>query len=94
MLSDSTDPQREVDVVLYQHKEIDNIGRAWMTWKLDKHRYDTNTPEADKYFAYMFDGPLGIVDDIDGPDKSVTNIYAASAADDDELSDDILALQI
>ena len=94
MLSDSTDPQREVDVVLYQHKEIDNIGRAWMTWKLDKHRYDTNTPEADKYFAYMFDGPLGIVDDIDGPDKSVTNIYAATNADDDELSDDILALQI
>ena len=93
MLSDSTDPQREVDVVLYQHKEIDNIGRAWMTWKLDKHRYDTNTPEADKYFAYMFDGPLGIVDDIDGPDKSVTNIYAATT-DDDELSDDILALQI
>ena len=42
----------------------------------------------------MFDGPLGIVDDIDGPDKSVTNIYAATTADDDELSDDILALQI
>jgi hypothetical protein len=92
MLSDSTDPQREVDLVLYQNKEIDTLGRAWMTWKLDKHRYDTTTPEHDKYFAYMFDGPLGIMDDLNGKDMSVTNIYAAEDIDDDE--DDTLALQI
>ena len=93
MLSDSTDPQREVDLVLYQNKEIDTLGRAWMTWKLDKHRYDTTTPEHDKYFAYMFDGPLGIMDDIEGKDMSVTNIYAAAEDMDDE-DDDTLALQI
>lgn len=93
MLSDSTDPQREVDLVLYQNKEIDTLGRAWMTWKLDKHRYDTSTPEHDKYFAYMFDGPLGIVDDINGDDKSVTNIYAAEEIEDND-DDDVLALQV
>lgn len=92
MLSDSTDPQREVDIVLYQNKEIDTLGRAWMTWKLDKHRYDTTTPEGDKYFAYMFDGPLGIMDDIEGKDMSVTNIYAVDDAE--EENDDTLALQI
>lgn len=83
MLSDSTDPQREVDIVLYQNKEIDAHGRAWMTWKLDKHRYDDTTPEKDKYFAYMFDGPLGILDDIGGKDMSTDNIYAAGCNDDD-----------
>ena len=92
MLSDSTDPQREVDIVLYQNKEIDTLGRAWMTWKLDKHRYDTTTPEHDKYFAYMFDGPLGIADDLDGKDMSTTNIYASE--DTDEDNDDTLVLQI
>jgi hypothetical protein len=94
MLSDSTDPQREVDVVLYQHKEIDSLGRAWLTWKLDKHRYDTVTPECDKYFAYMFDGQLGIVDDLGGEDKSTTNIYAATTDEIDDGNDDALALQI
>lgn len=84
MLSDSTDPQREVDIVMYQNKEIDSHGRAWMTWKLDKHRYDDSTPEKDKYFAYMFDGPLGILDDIGGKDMSTDNIYAAAYEDDEE----------
>ena len=92
MLADSTDPQREVDIVLYQNKEVDTLGRAWLTFKLDKHRYDTTTRESDKYFAYMFDGPLGIVDDIEGKDMSVTNIYAAD--DTDEENDDVLALQV
>ena len=94
MLSDSTDPQREVDIVLYQNKEVDGLGRAWMTWKLDKHRYDTTTPEHDKYFAYMFDGPLGIADDLDGKDMSVKNIYAAADTSDEENDEDMLALQI
>lgn len=80
MLADSMDPQREVDVVFYQHKEIDTTGRSFLTWKLDKHRYDTTTPDKDKYFAYMFDGPLGIMDDIDGEDKSTDNIYAVPHA--------------
>jgi hypothetical protein len=83
MLADSTDPQREVDMVFYQHKEQDNKGRSWLTFKIDKHRYDTTTPEKNKYFAYMFDGPVGIEDDINGEDKSTDNIYAAKKKKDD-----------
>lgn len=91
MLAGSTDPQREVDMVFYQHKEMDTQGRAWLTFKMDKHRYDTTTPEKDKYFAYMFDGPIGILDDIDGEDHSTTNLYAATkkkGADEEEDATD------
>lgn len=74
MLADATDPQREVDTAIYQHKEFDAAGRAWLTWKLDKNRYVNDTPDKHKYFAYQFRGPLGILDDIDGEDMSTDNI--------------------
>lgn len=86
MLADSTDVQREVDIVIYQHKENDARGNAWLTWKLDKHRYDENTPDKDKYWAYKFNGPIGILDDVNGTDASSTNINA-EADDDDESVD-------
>lgn len=76
MLADGMDPQREIDVAFYQCKEFDATGRAFMTYKLDKHRYDTSTPDTDKYFAYMFNGPLGILDDLDKADTSTKNIYS------------------
>lgn len=88
MLAGSTDPQREVDMVFYQHKEVDTQGRSWLTFKMDKHRYDTTTPEKDKYFAYMFDGPIGILDDLDGDDHSTTNLYAANKKNKEEEDDD------
>lgn len=84
MLADSMDPQREVDIVFYQHKENDATGGTWLTWKMDKNRYDATVPEKDKYFAYKFEGVLGIIDDIGGKDKSTDNIYAASTDDEDE----------
>lgn len=87
MLADSTDPQREVDMVIYQNKELDAQDRPWMTFKLDKHRYHENTPEKDKYFAYRFEGELGLMDDIHTNDKSTTNIYAVD--DDTDNDDDI-----
>lgn len=87
MLSDSTDPQREVDMVIYQNKELDAQERPWMTWKLDKHRYHENTPEKDKYFAYRFEGELGIMDDIHGVDRSTTNIYAVGTDEDNDDTD-------
>ena len=89
MLADSTDPQREVDMVFYQHKEMDTSGNAWLTFKLDKHRYDTTTPEKDKYFAYKFEGPLGIMDDFAGEDASTDNIYAVKAKNDDDEDEDV-----
>lgn len=76
MLSDAMDPQREVDIVFYLNKEVDAAGHPFLTFKLDKHRYDTETPEGDKYFAYAFHGPLGIVDDINGASRSCKNIFA------------------
>lgn len=90
MLSDSTDPQREVDITFYQHKERDLRGRYWMTFKLDKDRYHPNTPDQDKFFAYMFDEKLGILDDIDGPDRSAANInHLADVGSDDEEDSDM-----
>ena len=76
MLADGMDPQREIDVAIYQNKEFDSTGRAFMTYMMAKHRYDTETPDKDKYFAYMFQGSLGILDDIDGIDMSTTNIHS------------------
>jgi hypothetical protein len=87
MLADAIDPQREVDIVFYQHKETDAQGNAWLTWKLDKNRYDPTVPEKDKYFAYKFEGPLGIMDDIDGKDKSTDNIYSVVSDDEDDEDD-------
>lgn len=77
MLSDSTDPQREVDIAIYQHKEKDTNGRWWLTFKLDKDRYHHKIPDSHKYFAYMFDPELGILDDVGGNDMSSTDINAA-----------------
>ena len=76
MLSDSTDPQREVDIAIYQHKEFDAQGNAYLTFKVDKVRYNNDIPDKDKYFAYAFHGPMGILDDIAETDRSIDNIYA------------------
>lgn len=75
MLANSTSVQREVDLAFYVNKESDNVGRTFMTVFKGKDRYNTSVPESDKYFAYMFEGPLGILDDINGDDCSTTNIY-------------------
>lgn len=76
MLADGMDPQREVDIVFYQCKEKDSAGRVFMTYKLDKYRQELTIPEAHKYFAYMFNGELGIQDDVFTEDASTTNIYS------------------
>lgn len=89
MLADGMDPQREVDVSIFMHKEADASGRVFLTFKLDKHRYDTSTPEEYKYFAYQFKGELGILDDIDTGDQSTTNIYAVPFEDEESSSDDL-----
>lgn len=83
MLSDAIDPQREVDVAIYIHKEFDAVGRPWLTFKVDKVRYETIDNEDDKYFAYLFDGPKGILDDVNGECKAVKNINAAPVPDEE-----------
>ena len=84
MLADSTDPQREVDLVIYQHKEKALNGEYWMTFKLDKDRYNLNTPEEHKFFAMKFQS-YGILDDINGEDMSSTNINATK--EDESIGD-------
>lgn len=74
-LADGMDPQREVDVCIYMYKEFNGYGVPYLTLKIDKHRYDTDTPEAWKRTAYRFT-QHGIPDDVEGEDMSVRDIYA------------------
>lgn len=76
MLADGMDPQREIDCAFYMHKEYNQHGDAYLTIKIDKHRYTDGIPEKDAVFAYRFAENVGILDDINGPDMSVHNIYA------------------
>jgi hypothetical protein len=74
MISGSMGVQQEVDMTIFLHKEVNTYGIPFLTMKWGKHRYVDNTPEEDKYTAYQFT-EFGIPDDINGEDKSVTNIY-------------------
>lgn len=84
-LAEGTDPQREVDIAMFQAKEMDAIGRTFLSFNLDKDRYDPELTEKRRYFSYMFQGPLGILDDINGPDMSVTNINAVPVEGEEDI---------
>lgn len=87
MLADSTDVQREVDIVFYMHIEKDTGGRSFWTFNWNKHRYNDGTPESAKYFAYMFRGPYGIPDDVRGKSQAVKNISAVPFNEEMSLED-------
>lgn len=75
-LADGMDPQREVDAVIFLHIEKNtNTQVPYLTMRIDKHRYVNDTPEVWKKTAYRFT-PLGILDDINGPDQSIRDIYS------------------
>lgn len=82
-LAESVDVEREVDVSIYMHREVNQVtGMVYLTFNLMKHRYVNDTPEAHKYFAYPFkERGVGILDDIGGPPGFVTDIYAANFDD-------------
>lgn len=88
-LANGMDPQREVDITFYQYKEFDSLGRPWLTLRKDKDRYHQNTPEDKKFFAYRFDGELGILDDLHEADMSSTNIYAESAKEEVDVENSV-----
>ena len=75
MMADSISVRREVDILFYMNKEFDAAGNAYLTFKLDKHRYVNDTPEKDKYFAYPFFGELGLLDDVNGVETSTSNVF-------------------
>lgn len=74
-LADCKGAKREFDVLIFMHKEINHLGIPYLTMKLDKHRYVNDTPPKDRYCAYPFT-EMGIMDDINGEDRSVKDIYS------------------
>ena len=79
-LADCKGIKRELDVLFFMEIEKNHHGVPYLTFAMNKHRYVHDTPTEDKYCAYRFTN-LGILDDIDGPDMSVKDIYA----EDDEF---------
>jgi replicative DNA helicase len=86
-LAGSTGIFREFDFIAFLEIEKDEQGRIWLTMNWGKHRHDDNMPLNKRFCCYMFNGPLGIADDINTEFTGSRNIYAkanakqASAAD-------------
>lgn len=70
------DAFREIDVLFYLYKEKNHNDEVFITMKLDKHRHDKTTPEADKYFAYKIENGSILDDYPSGESKSIKDIYA------------------
>lgn len=76
---------REFEIIIFLEIERNLQGVPYLTVALNKNRIDETVPAKDRYFAMKFSA-LGIMDDIDGKDRSVQDIYADSD-DDDENKD-------
>lgn len=91
-LADCRGLKRELDMLVFINIENNHHGIPYLTFALNKHRYVNDTPNEDKYTAYKFT-PLGILDDINGPDMSVKDIFADDPDEDPgEISSDILSV--
>lgn len=75
-LSDSKSIKKELDLLIFLEIETNHKGVPYLTCAWNKHRYVHDTPPEDKYWAYKYVGDLGILDDINGNDQSVKDIYA------------------
>ena len=82
-LADCKGLRREFDFLCFIEIEKNHHDIPFLTASWSKHRYVNNTPPEDKYFAYRF-GSFGILDDVDGKDCSVKDIYTV----DDETEQD------
>lgn len=60
---------QEVDLEVYIHIVKIN-GISYLTIQRGKHRKPFITPEVDHYCVYKFEGKLGILDDINGPNQA------------------------
>ena len=85
-LAECKSARQEFDVFIYAHIEKNHLDVPYLTLKLDKHRYVSSTPLEDKSTAYRFMGELGIMNDIEGKDMSVANIYADGESEADTAS--------
>jgi hypothetical protein len=88
-LSDSKSLKKELDLLMFLEIEHNHKGVPFLTMKIDKHRYVLqDTPIEDRYCAYKYLGELGILDDINGKDMSVKDIYS----DNDDDSSDVVSV--
>jgi hypothetical protein len=72
-LSDCKAIEKEADAMFYLHIQENHLKVPFLMIRWAKHRY--NTPPKKKVIGYRFSPSLGIMDDIDGTDMSVLNIY-------------------
>ena len=79
-LSNAKALKQELDMLVFLEIENNAQGIPYLTCAWNKHKYVEDTPEKDKYFAYRFTDSLGVLDDINGEDKSVRDIYAEAEA--------------
>jgi hypothetical protein len=77
-LSDCKSAVKEMDFLAFMYIEKGLNGQSYLTVKWAKHKYQT-TPDKHKYFAQRFEEGVGIVDDINGLDRSVVDIYSDTA---------------
>ena len=74
-LADCKGLKREFDVLIFMYIEKNQRDEVFLTLKIDKHRYVSNTPPKDKVPAYKF-GQYGIDDDYGtGMSKASYDIY-------------------
>lgn len=89
-LADCSYAYHEFDLVIFQALEdVANQGR-YLTMKIDKHRYTVINPDY-KFCAWRF-GALGILDDVNGVDTSVQDIYDDSFTPDESASEESVDL--
>ncbi len=74
-LADSKGVRRELDFLIFGHLETNALDETFLTLFMHKHKYVHDTPAADKYCAYKLYEGIGLVDDINDRDMSVSDIY-------------------
>ncbi len=72
-LADCKGVTREFDFFAFMHIQ-DNLGIPYLTMNWAKHRYNAGTKKEHKYAAWRF-GAMGIMDDVNGADTTISNIY-------------------
>lgn len=76
-LADSKGIKRALDILIFQIKE-DIEGLSYLTFAWNKHRNNSPPRTDDKFCGYRFED-IGILDDVDGKDCSIHDIYADAA---------------
>lgn len=84
-LSDCKAFFKEVDVLIFTHIEKNQSGVPYLTMAWGKHRGAVRPLADDMYTAYKFD-KFGILDDLNGKDRSVKDIYIEEETENTNVS--------